>query len=96
MIADDWVEVECYLAGGANPDLKDVLDWTPLYYAATRGSPGIAGLLLSTTELAGAYPNIEDLAGRTALHQAADNGHEEVVQLLLESGARIGKKDDNI
>ena len=93
VIADDWVEVECYLAGGANPDLKDVLGWTPLHYAATRGSPGITGILLSTTELAGANPNIEDLAGRTALHQAAENGHEEVVQLLLENGARIGKKD---
>ena len=95
VIAGEWVEIECYLAGGARVNAKDVLGWTPLHYAATQGSRKISEVLLSTIELAGANPNIQDLAGRTALHQAADNGHEEIMQLLLGNGACIGERDNH-
>ena len=95
VIAGEWVEIECYLAGGTRVNAKDVLGWTPLHYAATQGSQRISKLLLSKPGFAGACLDMKDLAGRTALHQAADNGHEEVVQFLLENGACIGERDNH-
>ncbi|WP_395462779.1 ankyrin repeat domain-containing protein [Wolbachia endosymbiont of Cantharis cryptica] len=83
---------------GANPNLQDSDNKTPLYMAAvTSGDKNkeIVKLLLER----GADPNIAESYGQTPLHVACtfcgDEGFNvETIKLLLKSGADINKEDN--
>lgn len=83
---------------GANPNLQDSDNKTPLHWAAVTGgdkNKEIVKLLLER----GADPNIAESCGRTPLHVACtfcdDVGFNvETIKLLLNSGGNINKKDN--
>jgi len=71
------------LEAGANANVRDTSENTPLYVAAFLGHAEVAELLLQ----AGAEVNAACFMGFTPLHVAARPGHEEAVQVLLDHGA---------
>ncbi|KAJ7319235.1 ankyrin repeat-containing domain protein [Mycena albidolilacea] len=73
------------LVYGADPNIKDGTDRTPLQAASLHGDLPIARLLLAH----GADPNIKGGEYSTALQAASHAGHLQIVQLLLESGADV-------
>ncbi|MEF8788024.1 MAG: ankyrin repeat domain-containing protein, partial [Planctomycetota bacterium] len=80
------------LEEGADPDLWDMHRRTPLHYAAIRGHPEVARLLLDA-EARTDLPDIEETGYRTPLHYAAAEGHAEVVHHLLEADACTEVRD---
>ena len=78
--------VKQHLAAGADVDVKDDGESTPLHYAAFEGHKEIAELLIAED----ADVNAKDKApGGTPLHNAADEGHKEVIELLIAKGADV-------
>ena len=78
------------LSQNAEVDAEDILDRTPLSWAAENGHEAVVKQLLKT----GA--DIESKVSQysqTPLSLAAENGHEAVVKQLLEAGADIESKD---
>ena len=65
---------------GVDPDSKDSVGRTPLWWAAENGHEAVVKLLLAKD---GVDPDSKDSFGRTPLSWAAANGHEAVVKLLL-------------
>ncbi|KAK0466742.1 uncharacterized protein EV420DRAFT_1635785 [Desarmillaria tabescens] len=72
---------ETLLSSGANPDLVDAEQRTPLIYAARAAMVDIVACLLCN----GANTSIADFWGRTPLMWAVSAGSEDVVKLLLQS-----------
>ncbi|KAJ4308776.1 hypothetical protein N0V84_011892 [Fusarium piperis] len=68
---------------------KDILDWTPLHYAAAK--PSIAALRELLTNRANV--NARDIRGRTPLHYACRHRNAQLVQSLLREGAAINIQD---
>lgn len=66
-------------------DLRDVVDCTPLHYAARKGQVSMFEWLLRN----GANINAADLAGNTPLHEAAANGHLNIVKFIFEAPAEL-------
>ena len=79
----EWVR-QC-LAGGANPNARDDLGATPLYWAATGSSAEVVRILLE----AGANPKARGNDGSTPLHIAAVGSSPKVVRILLAAGAEV-------
>ncbi|MBN1549512.1 ankyrin repeat domain-containing protein [Candidatus Babeliales bacterium] len=77
------------LLKGANTNLPNQYDQTPLHLAASGGSAAIAVKLIS----AGADVHAVDRFGDTPLHKAAFNNHYTVVQILLGAGARVDARN---
>src|SRR5687768_11659559 len=73
----------CLLEHGANPNLCDEHDESPLRLAARYGEMVAVELLLSH----GADPNLPDRSGFTSLHESARSGHVGVTKKLLTGGA---------
>lgn len=71
-------------------DAKDDFDWTPLFWAASRGHEAVARLLLEK----GVNIEMKDTNNKTPVLQAAKGGHEAIVLLLLEKGANIKSMDE--
>lgn len=71
--------VQALVEKGANLNIKDVDERTPLYWASERGHPEVVVFLLEQ----GADPTIMDADRRTILHRAARYGHTAVVKILL-------------
>ncbi|EDO02691.1 hypothetical protein SS1G_05168 [Sclerotinia sclerotiorum 1980 UF-70] len=67
---------------GADLDILDGTENTPLFWAAKGGHFGVAQKLLD----AGAQPNIDGYYGLKPLHVAASHNHAGVVKLLLSAG----------
>ncbi len=72
-----------FLACGADLEIRDERDWTPLMISAFNGHEEIALLLIKR----GAKIGARDKNGYTPLHWAAFNGYTNVVMLLLDKGA---------
>ncbi|MDB4797316.1 ankyrin repeat domain-containing protein [bacterium] len=84
--------VKQHLAAGADVDVKDDGESTPLHYAAFEGHKEIAELLIAED----ADVNAKDKApGGTPLHNAADEGHKEVIELLIAKGADVNANSDD-
>jgi len=67
-------------------DVNERADWnvTPLHFAASFGSSGVAEVLIES----GADVNACDNDGLTPLHEAARFGSTEIVKLLLDRGVK--------
>ncbi|KAF7338972.1 Multiple ankyrin repeats single kh domain [Mycena venus] len=73
------------LVYGADPNVRDSTDRTPLQCASSCGDLQIVRLLLAN----GADPNIEGGEYGTPLQAVSHSGNREIVQLLLERGADV-------
>lgn len=69
---------------------RDVLDWTPLHYAASHPSRHAALLHLLPYRPA---INAQDVRKRTPLHLACRHNEESVIESLLQAGADIDSQD---
>ncbi|KAF7367867.1 hypothetical protein MSAN_00851200 [Mycena sanguinolenta] len=74
------------LVYGADPNVKDRTDCTPLYTASLNGDLQMVNILLAS----GADPNVEGGESHTALQAAARSGNLQIVQALLDNGADVG------
>ena len=79
---DDAGAVKRLIAGGLDPDVRNILEMTPLIFAATANRPAAAKALLEL----GAKVNAPSPMG-SALTMAETEGNEALAQLLLERGA---------
>jgi ankyrin repeat protein len=83
--------VAILLDKGAQTDIGDDYDGTPLMQAASRGHLGVVQLIVQHT--GGQGLDVRDADGRTALHLAVLRGHEAVVTFLLSQGAQAINAD---
>jgi hypothetical protein len=72
-----------------NIDIPDNQGWTPLFWAANRGSTAIVEKLIKMK----CPVNIRDLSGNTALHESAECGHLPIVQLLMQAGCDMNAQN---
>ena len=82
--------VEHAMEGGADVNVFDFCQQSPLILASKLGHHSICKQLLSK----GADPSLSDNAGWTPLHYGAANGHKQVIEALLESGEEKGESLD--
>ncbi len=82
--------VELLLAHGADPNVRDMLGWTPLMRAAHRGGAGLVRRLLDSPDV---DVNAQNQFGTTALHIAAATGSLRNAKLLVEHGATLELED---
>ncbi len=75
--------VSQFISHGADLNIRDERDWTPLMVSSFNGNEEIVRLLIQND----ADIQIKDNAGYTPLHLAAFNGHDNVVTLLLENNS---------
>ena len=73
---------------GANPNLKDYEEKTPLHYAAEKGALDICKLLVSN----GAMVNALDIYRISPLHLALSKNQIDVIEYLLKNGADLNLK----
>ncbi len=78
--ADEVIPI--LLKAGANPNLRDTMNRTPLIWAAVLGHTGAAQALIA----AGTDLSIRDEGNASALTGAVISGHLEVVDALLAAG----------
>lgn len=77
--------VQLLLDAGAEVDVFDQYDDSPLRAAAAAGNSEAVKILLK----AGANPNLTGTGTRGALFEAAMHGHARIVQALLQAGAQV-------
>src|SRR5262249_38704912 len=75
------------LDNGADPNLADEDNNTPLHAAAKNGNPEITQLLLNSKIPIRNIDSKNKDFERTPLHEAARQGHKELVAVLLENGS---------
>ncbi len=83
--------IKLLIKKGANIEVKDDENWTPLMCAAHFNSKEVVELLLEK----GANIEAKDNEGETALIRAAYNDSKEVTKLLIKKGANINEKNNN-
>ena len=66
-------------------NLKDIHDWTPLHYAAAKGSADAIEILLEHQ----AHVNAPDILEWTPLHYACQRGDTSIVQRLVQKDAEL-------
>ena len=85
----DLIKVRQALAEGANPNVRDEDERTPLFSGILGGSIGLVGLLLES----GADVDARDSQGFTPLHFAAQELLPEMARLLIAKGADVNAVD---
>ena len=75
------------LENGANINIRDTIDQTPLIIAAFNGCRDIVKMLLD----AGANIEHKNDQGENALISAVQEGHIDTVKLLLDAGADVNQ-----
>ena len=80
--------VELLISNGANVNVKNEDEWTPLHDAASKE---VAELLIAK----GADMDAKDKDNWTPLHKAAFGGHMEIVELLIAEGADVNAKGED-
>lgn len=71
--------VKMLLEAGADPNITDDYNNTPISLASNAGYTEIVKVLLEH----GANPNVKDSSGKTPLNYAEEHGYSEIIQLLL-------------
>ena len=87
----DFMKVRELLAQGADPNVRDEDQRTPLHQAVLGGSVGLVGLLIES----GADLNAKDSHGFTPLHFAAQEHEPEIARILLGRGADVNALDED-
>jgi ankyrin repeat protein len=87
----DFIRVRQLLGRGADVNVRDDEERTPLHSAVLAGSVGLVGLLLES----GADVNAADTDGFTALHFAAQEHEVELARLLIARGANVNAQDND-
>jgi uncharacterized protein len=85
----DFARVRDLLARGANPNVRDGDERTPLHQAVLGNSAGLVGLLIES----GADVNAKDDQGFTPLHFAAQEYAPVIARILAGKGADIEARD---
>jgi len=83
--------VTLLLEAGADPNVTDEDDYTPLATAVSRGYPGTVSALIK----GGADPDISDPDGETTLHTAVARDNADVLQALLSASENPNKVNSN-
>lgn len=83
------VKLLCENGANANMAAMGATHATPLFFAADKGLPDVAAILLKH----GANPNAQNSVQQTPLMFASKAGKFEVVKLLVENGANPGIRD---
>ena len=78
------------LDNGANPNVRDNKQKTPLHYIADDSYPGVVNLFLNKE---GVDINAIDGQGKTPLHYAVYQGYQDVISNFLKKGANVITKD---
>ncbi|MEM4367194.1 MAG: ankyrin repeat domain-containing protein [Candidatus Anstonellales archaeon] len=86
----DLAKVVKLIAQGADIEIKDEYDETPLGWAAQNGHLKLLKALIG----AGANVNAKDMFGDSVLLISAEEGHWKVVKELIKAGANIDSKGD--
>jgi ankyrin repeat protein len=87
----DFVRVRDLLARGADVNVRDEDERTPLHQAVLGNSVGLVGLLIES----GADINARDTQGFTPLHFAAEEHAPELVRILVGKGADVNARDED-
>jgi ankyrin repeat protein len=91
----DSVEFSEIMSGRENTNAKDVHDWTPIHYAAARGSVSFVRDLSRYNVRWSEDVDARDLAGWTPLHYACQRGEVFIVREFLEHGAGVDLRGRN-
>ena len=87
----DAQDLRIFLDAGADVNLANHRNWTPLHSAARYSTDPV---IVATLIEAGAGVNSTDRAGDTPLHwAAAENTNPAVLQALIEAGADVNARD---
>ncbi|KNC49051.1 uncharacterized protein AMSG_11841 [Thecamonas trahens ATCC 50062] len=78
------------IAAGADVNLADSDDKSPLHLAAVLGASSVCSALLD----AGAQVDNADAKGATPLYWAARRGHLNIVDMLVNAGASLNEPDE--
>ena len=78
------------IAKKVNVNAQDGYMQTALYYAAWKGQPAVAELLV---EVPGLEIDAQDKYKSTPFHYACACGHKEIVELLIAKGANVNHAD---
>lgn len=81
----DLPQIKLLLEKGANVNLRDKKQRTPLIFAASNGHTSVVEFLIGK----GAAVNARDSGGRTALMYAAKRSFNETAAVLLKNGAEV-------
>ena len=87
----DFVRVRDLLRRGADPNVRDEDERTPLHQAVLGNSVGLVGLLIES----GARVDAPDRHGYTPLHFAAQEHTPEIARILLGKGADPNACDED-
>lgn len=83
-------EVESNLDWGADPNVRNRAEHTPLHIAVRNDKYEICKYLIAH----GSDVNVSDEDGQSPLHVASRNGNRQMATLLIESGADIEAKNN--
>ena len=83
--------VKALIDHGADVNITDKNDWTPLMCAAKKGDLRIVQALLSAPHI---NINSKNTSGSTALMVAIENTRDEVVKALINKGANVNAADN--
>ena len=78
------------IAKKVNVNAQDGYLQTALYYAAWKGQPDVAALLV---EVAGLEIDAQDKYKSTPLHYACACGHKQIAEMLIAKGANVNHAD---
>ena len=88
---NDLQKVKELIKNGADPEIGDYDDRTPLHISAAEGHEQIVRYLVVNCA---AYVNPHDRYNNTPLYEAVRYGHSQVVDFLEKHGAELGPVDD--
>lgn len=94
VVNGDIDQVNLLISKGADVNVRNRMNWTPLHTAIQNRRQAIVELLVTK----GADINAKDNRGQTPLHVAVNLGQKEVVELLIAKGADVnvmGSRGDN-
>jgi len=85
----DVEQLQLLISSGADVNARDMMGYTPLFYAVQGGQKKAAELLIG----GGANVNARDGYGNTPLHHAAVRGHYDMCEVLVSNGADVGSRN---